>query len=771
MSNQVRCFRLLCLPATIFLLLSLPGLASAQSSDREPNDSIAQAVQLALPVNSIFGEINPAQDIDFYKVTVQANSEVVFWVHSSSTLDPILAFYNGDGDLLAYNDKEVNLGYGGPVADPMLYVKMRTAGTYYISVCSRAKFKRLPDGATAGGYTLWAFPHGYWLFGLDPYEPNDTRTTAVPINLPFDSNNADLTYLGDIDWYWFRGKAGEKLSIDIEALEPGTHPDWPMTLLPRVGIFDESGRLLQEAGPGTDPESGFPDDPVLVFNLPRDGRYYICVTSAPDEHYNSILSDSGFLADPYVSSARNMIGHYRLRVQTLHDLYFPQVANGSFGSVYFTTSVILVNPTDNEAAGSISFFNSDGTAMETASSSSGETGSTHWFRIPPKGDFVFQSDGTGPGTSGYARVRAAGTVGGSAIFSEYTAGGTLITEAAVGASAPMDFFTFPVDITGEFNTGVALANPNSANAINVSLNLVDLSGKLVASRNITMDKGRQTAFYVSGVGQLFPEVVNFRGSLQVMADVAIPAVALRSSNRTLTTLPAVALDQSYQPTTLYFPQVVVGPASGSYRSTIILTNPSYFAVSGSIRFTGSDGGPMAFGASSATDGSACGFTIPPQGALFLESIPSARLTTGYAVLSADHGLGGVVIFSQLDAAGRLLTEAAVPPAQPSEDFLVFAQSDGGYNTGVALANINDLASGLNFLLRANASGSNILESTPGPLEAGRHSAALLSGADQLFPAFSGTGTLEVRSSVPIPAIALRLTAATMTAVPVIPVSK
>jgi hypothetical protein len=771
MSNRFHCLLRLGLPAAMFLLLALPVSSSAQSPDREPNDTPAQAVQMVLPINSTYGEINPPQDMDFYKFTGQAESEIVIWVHATSTLEPILAFYDSNGHLLAYNDKEVNLSRGGPAVDPILYIKIPTTGTYYISVCSRAKFKHMSEGATSGSYSLWAFPQNYWEFGMDGHEPNDTRATAAPIILPFDSNNADLIYLGDIDWFWFHGNAGEKVSIDIEALEPQSHPDWPITLMPRVGLFDESGRLLGEAAPGADPESGFQGDPVLIFNLPHKGRYFIGVTALPDSHYSSLPKDAGFLADPYVSSANGLIGHYRLRIRLLHDLYFAQIANGTFGSVYFATSVILLNPNSTESSGSISFFKSDGTPMEVTESAPDGASNTIWFRIPPKADFVFKSDGTGPGTSGYARVRATGTVGGSAIFSEYTESGSLITEAAVGASAPLDFFTFPVDIMGDFNTGIALANPDSASAINVFLNLVDLSGNLVATQNLTLDAGQQRAVYVSGAGQLFPGLRNFRGSLQVLADIPVPAVALRISDRTMTTLPAVALDPSYQPTTIYFPHVAIGPASASYRSTIILVNPGYFALSGTIRFTRSDGTPMEFGIGSAPSGSSYTFSIRPQGALFLESVPTEMLMTGYAVLTADHGLGGVVIFSLFDASGKLLTEAAVPPAQPSEEFLVFAQSDSGYNTGVALANVNELASGISYLLRPDSGSGTLLENIPGPLEAGKHKATLISGADQLFPAFSGTGALDVKSAFAIPAIALRLTGTTMTAVPVVPIAK
>ncbi len=754
-----------------FLLLVFPGFSRAQYSDREPNNSPGQAIQVPVPISTSYGEISPAGDVDYYSFPAEAGAEIIVWLHINSGLEPILAFYDSQERLLAYNDKEVNLNSGGSAVEPMLYLRIPVTGTYYLSVSSSAKFRNQQAGDTTGGYVLWMFPKAFWAGGSDINEPNDTRQTATPIALPFDSSNSNLIYLGDVDWYRITASSGEKISIDVEALEPGSHPVWPLTVVPHVAIFDESGHMLQEASPGEDPDDGYPDDPVLIFDVPRDGRYFIGVTTAADRHFGSVFSDGDFLADPYVSSTSNLIGYYQLRVRSLQSLFFPQVANGVFGSVHFTTSVILVNPKDIEIAGSITFFDSTGAPMEVTNAASGSAASTHWFRMAPGADFVFKTDGSGEGGSGYARVVATGAPGGSAIFSEYGSDGALITEAAVASSQPMDFFTFPVDVMGDFNTGIAIANPDSARTINIYLNLLDPSGAPVANRTLTLDAGHQTAVYVGGLGQLFPALTSFRGSLQVMADVALPAVALRSSARTLTTLPAVALDQSYDPVTLYFPQLVVGTAGASYRSTIVLSNPGYFWVSGTLRFTRSDGTPMPVSIESAAGGAIYPFSIPPHGTIFLESMPAESLMTGYAVLTADHGLGGVVIFSLVDAAGNLLTEAAVPPAPLSRDFLIFAQSDSDYNTGVALANVTPYPISPSYRLRGDEDPEHPMQCEPQNLEAGRHTAELLSGTNQLFPAFTGTGTLAVSTAYPIPAIALRLTATTMTAVPVVPMVK
>jgi hypothetical protein len=360
-------------------------------------------------------------------------------------------------------------------------------------------------------------------------------------------------------------------------------------------------------------------------------------------------------------------------------------------------------------------------------------------------------------------------VGASAVFSQYDPEGELVTEAGLGSVEPVEFFTFPVDVTGEYNTGVAVANISAELRANLYMRLVNGSGSLVSTKSISLEPGRQISLFVSGAGQLFPGVTNFRGSLQVMADAPIIAVALRSSARTLTTLPPAGLNQPFQSVTMYFPQVVLGSTLDRYRSTIVLTNPGYFTVSGSIRFTGSDGRPMAVGIGSRIS-SEHGFAIPPQGTVFLESDVPARLSTGHAVVNANHSVGGAIIYSRYNGTtGKLQAEVAVSSAERYTDFLLIAQSDGEYNTGLALANPGPDGAALDYALQSNADPETVMQKGPVPLLSGEQRSELVAGTDQIFPDFNGDGTLEVVSTQPVPAVALRLTARTMTALPVIPV--
>jgi hypothetical protein len=359
---------------------------------------------------------------------------------------------------------------------------------------------------------------------------------------------------------------------------------------------------------------------------------------------------------------------------------------------------------------------------------------------------------------------------GSAIFSQYDAEGRLVTEAAVSASPLMDFMAFPVDVGGDYNTGLAVANMSATTPANLYFRLVDTEGNIQADRDVSLAPGAQMSLFAGGEGQLFPNLTDFRGSLQVIADSYVSAVALRISSRTLTTLPVMPMNQSFEWKGLVFPDMVSGVISGKdYRSTVILTNPGYFLINGTIQFTQMDGSPMPLRVGS-TDSSVLPFQIPPQGSLFLQPSSTSGFLRGYATVLANHGLGGVLIYSQFDAAtGKLETEAGVPTSTCAGHFLVPAENQGSYNTGLAVANISGADANLLYRLSPDSDPSVVLENGPVPLTAGNQKAQFVSGSYQIFDGFNGTGVLEIISDQPLAAVALRVTAGTTTMMPVIPI--
>ncbi len=758
--------------ASFYALAQSPVLAQ---TDIEPNDTFLTALQLTLPNFSTFGTVESYKDLDYYKFTGTAGFELTIWLRSASIgseLIPILALYDGSEKLIAYNDREFNLGTYQSSEDPILYVKLPSSGTYYILVTSAARFKKQSSiqSGTSGKYILGLFPRFDSPAIGDRYEPNDAQKTAYPVSLPFESYGSNLVYFGDIDWYRLAATKGQKISIDIDALENSAKPGFELAVRSRIGLFDANGRMLASSEAGRDPDTGYQNDPAIIYEVTRDGTYYIAVTAFSDTKFVTAFLDDAFLVDPYLSSTIHSIGYYQLRIDLVRDLYFPQIANGSFGSAQFGTSIILVNPSATRiSTGSASFYKSDGSPMVVSLTSGGDPSSRFWFSIPSKGSVVLQTNGVGMGTSGYAIITATGPIGGSAVFSLSDGAGNLVTEAGVGPATPLDFLALPVDVTGEFNTGVAVANAAGKSAANLYLKLVASTGQVAATKSMSLGAGKHFALFVGGIDQLFSGISNFRGSLQILADTPVTAIALRSSAQTLTTLPVVPINQPFEAVVLHFPQVVVGTSSSLYRSTIILTNPGYLSIGGSILFTSSDGRPMPVQIGARVSANHT-FSLAAQNTLFLEASAPSGYSTGYAVLTADHSLGGVIVYSQFErSTGKLQTEVGVPPAPLHADFFIFAQSDALYNTGLALANPGVTSASVNYRLQTAADPPEILQKGPIGLDAAKQRAELISGADQLFPSFTGFGTLEVISTQPLPAITLRVTRTTLTSLPVIPI--
>jgi hypothetical protein len=438
--------------AGLIIISGHPGVFA--QSPPGPHVIPSSAPELLLPFTKMGGTIAAYSQVDFYQFSAAAAREVTVWLETESIgsqLAATLAFYDSSGHLLAYNDGEWNYGSLEFAKDPILYLKIPESGKFFLAITSAANFKSQfgNNGATTGAYNITLFNRFDSSIPGDIYEPNDSRGTAKQISLPFESNGTNLLYFGDIDWFGFDAKKGQKISIDIDALEMQPIPVTGVPVKARVGIFDSDGKLLEVPDVGYDMDDGYSGDPSLIFDVPQDARYYIAVTTSADTQFSTLYNNSQFLLDPYVSGATGIIGFYKLTVRELQYLCLPQFAIGSFGSISYETRILLINYSDQVATGSVSLFKSDGTPFSVSFSPPGGSDNTYWFSIQPKGQLILKANGEGPGSSGYAAVTSTAPLAGSAIFSQYDAAGTLITEAAADASSPLDFFAFPVDITGD----------------------------------------------------------------------------------------------------------------------------------------------------------------------------------------------------------------------------------------------------------------------------------------------------------------------------------
>lgn len=96
-------------------------------------------------------------------------------------------------------------------------------------------------------------------------------------------------------------------------------------------------------------------------------------------------------------------------------------------------------------------------------------------------------------------------------------------------------FIIPIDITGNFDTGIAFFNPE-VGRVTLTMRLRDRSGVTVSAASMLLDGKNHKAQFVS---QLFTGVTDFRGSLWVSATGEVAALTLRQNLVPLsfTTLP------------------------------------------------------------------------------------------------------------------------------------------------------------------------------------------------------------------------------------------
>src|SRR5262245_61928456 len=246
----------------------------------------------------------------------------------------------------------------------------------------------------------------------------------------------------------------------------------------------------------------------------------------------------------------------------------PHIANGRFSSGSLKTSFVLVNSNNTPVNVTIRLRDDGGAPLVVSIVGLG-TNSDFTLGLAAGGSRILITDGSGNLNSGSARVTATGSIGVAALFSVFDASGNFLTEAGVGNSEPLTDFVLPVDTTGAFNTGVALFNSGATTA-SLTLRLLDAGGTQVATANLTLHAGGHVARYVSGAGQLFPSISNFRGTLAVTSSAPVSAVTLRQNDSPLsyTSLPVVS--RSSTKTVYNLAQVANGSFSlGSLRNTFL----------------------------------------------------------------------------------------------------------------------------------------------------------------------------------------------------------
>src|SRR5262245_31242463 len=218
---------------------------------------------------------------------------------------------------------------------------------------------------------------------------------------------------------------------------------------------------------------------------------------------------------------------------------------------------------------------------------------------------------------------------------------------------------------------------------------------------------------------------------------------------------------SFAQQTTYFPQVANGMESNGqshWHTSIFIDNQGASTVSGTINLVNSDGTPMQAlfvdedGNGAARNGQIT-FQLGPGQSHKFTSTATNPLQVGYGVMTTNGQVASNVVFSHYNNVGAelLVAEAGLPGTTPMTRQAVFADSQNGFNPGLAVVNPTNSAQNITFQLVTDV-GQVVMSATQtlGPRQ---HFAKFLS---QIFPNLPAmAGRLQFFGSGPLAAVALR----------------
>jgi len=294
--------------------------------EQAKNDSRAEAQMIKLPA-AVCGTIEKAEDVDWYKFHVEAGKSLTFHVHSARCQDkihdlqihsdPTLTLRNASGTVLAASD---NYFY----ADPLLEYHFKQAGDYWLEVrdvrylgnnfwqyCIEINDRPLvtnvfPLALAAGkatdvelvGLELPKTPRAKLTLAANepagakfvdlPIKPaissvpvivsllpetrqtpgNDALAKAQPIKLPTGVNGR-VAKTGELDYYRFTAKKGEKYSFEVMARRLESSLD------PILSVLDAKGTRLSENDDMVIGRMAYSDPRIEDWTAPADGDYLL----------------------------------------------------------------------------------------------------------------------------------------------------------------------------------------------------------------------------------------------------------------------------------------------------------------------------------------------------------------------------------------------------------------------------------------------------------------------------------------------------------------
>jgi len=180
-------------------------------AEHEPNNTIPQA-NVAEMGAAIAGEVNPSDDVDFFKFQYRDPKKrrdivLVHLDNPSTTLRPTLILHHEDKSI-ATNWSDAN----SPGANKEFLFTAEPEKSYFVGVGSYSK-------NSAGQYTLSAVPQKAY----DQYEPNDDAFAATRLKLG-ETIEANIMDGKDVDSYRVSDVKDKSLTVELVNLSSGLRP-------------------------------------------------------------------------------------------------------------------------------------------------------------------------------------------------------------------------------------------------------------------------------------------------------------------------------------------------------------------------------------------------------------------------------------------------------------------------------------------------------------------------------------------------------------------
>jgi hypothetical protein len=337
-------------------------------------------------------------------------------------------------------------------------------------------------------------------------------------------------------------------------------------------------------------------------------------------------------------------------------------------------------------------------------------------------------------------------------FIGFRQGGVLVSEAAVPATALIEFGRVFAEIGDARETALALVNPDMVRQALVWFYFTDSEGNNFGDGFLTIAPGAKVAAFLNEPPFYGPSA--FTGTFSFESTVPLSAVAVEGiinqrGEFLTTTLPVV--DTTVPSNASLMPHVTAG---GRWTTDVILVNPTNDRLDGTMRFIPAD---------SESHENEFLYSLAARSYRKFRIVGQTSEVAGMVEVAPDEGsatpsLAAIYTFET----GRITVSAAGAAAHPeAHAFDVYGEvaglrgAPGSIETGIAMANpsYSETAVGFRFVsLDGSPTGvSGVIHLPPrGQLHA---SITELPGTENLSLPFQGT--LQLSSSTPIAALALR----------------